>query len=394
MASVNIILRDPDTGVGLPDQTLKLRHDVDGYASDVYTLTQIDSGSKPGAYTVTDVTTGTYKLWVNGSEDNTFGGDEGRQIIELEDIIWGKTDEDGDYFDSGGREYRNAGEPTADTSLIRQVDGDARYPLIEDLDDYVDKTSTETISGTKTFNIIKVTQFGDDFSMGGWEISGLVDPTVASAAARKQWVEDQIDAAVSAIVVTPYQESPNKIRLIPGGSTKTGQVYTSWNDAAGYLKSLTPSSTKRFMIEIDGMGVSGSTSIVIAENDAGSPPTNYFNNYISYFIPNRYITLLVPDDTMSVSALGNTSIEGGTMYISDVAANPVFTNLHFVNVYFDLVCASVVFTNCKFENCFIKVNDDGDASATFTDCVGSGNTSNQVIPSTVTGWGEKPKADF
>jgi hypothetical protein len=366
MASIAVVLRDPGTGIGLPDQTLKLRHLADGFATDVYTLSQIDSVTKPGAYKVNGVTTGTYKLWVNGTEDPTFGADEGVEITEHDDIIIKVVDGDDTYWDGKGHEFRNAGAPTAGTSLIRQDDADARY-----------------------------LRSGEDLDLQTVGILIQDGVNAQSPASVQQLVDLATDLAVSIseIVVTPYQESPNKVRLIPGGSTKTGQVYTSWNDAAIYCKSSGASSTKRFVVEVCGMGVSGSTSVAIASNDGGTP-TGYFNNYISYFIANRFIKLLVPNDTMEVSTLGMTSVEGGTLFIDDVAANPRFNNLHFVNVYFDLVCASVIFTNCKFENCFIKVNDDSDDTATFTTCKGSGTTSNQVIPSTITGWGEKSKDDF
>jgi hypothetical protein len=96
---------------------------------------------------------------------------------------------------------------------------------------------------------------------------------------------------------------------------------------------------------------------------------------------------------MTVTA-GTMSVEGGTIYINDIAANPKIENIRYVNAYFDLVVNTMEFENCTFENCFIKVNDDADGTCTFTSCKGSGTTSNQTLPATISGWGEKPKADF
>ena len=380
----------PDNGVTTP----RIKHLLTGTTYNAPLIAGTGSyvadngglGCIPGRYVFMDNATVLNNVLGSEAQGGTWYGSDNLNYLPLVA---------GNYF-ADNKRITDLADAINPGDALNKAQGDSLYLLASILADLVDRTSNQTISGTKTFDILLANQFGSNISMAGNMLSGLVYPGEAfgSAAVPQSWIKAWVADAISSISVTPFQESPNKIRLIPGGSTKTGQVYTSWNDAAGYFQSLTPSATKRFLIEVCGMGITGSTSIPIASNDGGLFPTNYFNNYISYFIPNRFIKLLIPNDGMSVTDLGMTSVEGGTMFIDDIAATPTFTNLHFVNVYFDMVCASVAFINCKFENCFVKVNDDSDGTATFTDCLGSGTTSNQEIPSTLTGWGEKPKADF
>lgn len=365
--SLTIVLRDLTTGAGRTGLTVTLRHSLDSFAATAYSATE--QSGKPGVYEFTNV--GSHhrlKLYVNGTVDDTFGGTNGKFIIDANEVI---CTNDGSY-DADSLKIINLADATNATDAMNRQTADGRY--------------LKTTGGTMTGEI----------SMSDNPISGVPAPTDDSHVTNKVYVDDLIsylESLIDAISFVPYQETPNSIRLIPGGSTKTGQVYTTWNAAMGYLKSLTPSSTKRFVIEIAGVGVTGATDIEVTENDAGSPPTNYFNNYCSIFMKNRFIKLKIPDQVMTVTA-DTMSVEGGTIYINNVAANPVMTNMKFVNVYFDLTVNTMEFINCDFENCFVKVNEDVDGTCTFTSCKGSGTTSNQTLPATISGWGEKPKADF
>lgn len=365
--SLTIVLRDLTTGAGRTGLTVTLRHSLDAFAATAYTATE--QAGKPGVYEFTNV--GSHhrlKLYVNGTVDDTFGGTNGKFIIDANEVIC----TNGGSYDADSLKIINLADASAATDALNRQTADGRYL----------KTSGGTMTG--------------EINMSDNVISGIPAPSDDSHAVNMVYVDDRVsylESEIAAISFVPYQESPNQIRLIPGGSTKTGQVYTTWNAAMGYLKSLTPSSTKRFVIEIVGVGVTGATEIEVTENDGGSPPTNFFNNYISIFIKNRFVKLKIPNDVMSVTS-GTVSVEGGTIYKNDILASPKFTNFKFVNVYFDIVANVMEFENCYFENCFIKINDDVDDTVIFTSCKGSGTTSNQSLPATISGWGEKPKADF
>lgn len=371
MSTFTFTLRDLETGAGRTGLSCKYRHDDDGFASDLgITITETDPINKPGVYESDFPPTNIYKLWVSGSEEPTFGGDAGRPLIDPDDLLFLSGGTMTGILNMGANKIQNLADAAAATDAMNRQASDARFVKLDgsnDPDLWVPKAG-----GSMDGNLL----------MTGNLIKDLGTPVDDDDAIPKWYADD--------IVVTPYQESPNEIRLIPGGSTKTGQVYTSWNAAMNYLKSLTPSATKRFVIEIGGVGISGATSIPVTQGGL----TDYFENYISIFIKNRFVKLDIADDLMRATTLGNTSIEGGTIYKDDAGANPVFENLHFVNVYFDLTVETVTFTNCKFESCFIKVNDDVDGTATFTTCKGSGNTSNQTLPATIQGWSEIPKDDF
>lgn len=374
MSTFTFTLRDLDTGAGRTGLSCKYRHDDDGFASDlVITITETDPINKPGVYESDFPPTNIYKLWVSGSEEPSFGGDNGRPLVNPDDLLFLSGGTMTGALNMGGEKITNLDDATAATDAMNRQASDARFVKLDGSNDPALWLSV--LGGTLDGNLL----------MHSNQIKNLADATDDQDAVTK--------AQLDAIETTPYQESPNLIRLIPGGSTKTGQVYTTWNAAMGYLKSLTPSTTKRFVIEIAGMGITGPTVINVTENDGGSPPTNYFNNYISIFIKNRFVKLEIPDDIMTVTA-NTVSVEGGTIYKNDGAADPVFENMIFVNVYFDLTVNTATFTNCTFQNCFIKVNDDTDGSATFTTCKGSGNTSNQTLPATIQGWSEIPKEDF
>lgn len=74
--SSTLTIRDFTTGAGRTGLTVKLRHKDDNFASDVYTATEV--AGKPGVYEFTDVPMNKYKVWINGNEDKSFGGDNGK----------------------------------------------------------------------------------------------------------------------------------------------------------------------------------------------------------------------------------------------------------------------------------------------------------------------------
>ncbi|TRZ52044.1 hypothetical protein D4R99_03450 [bacterium] len=71
-----VVLRDLTTGAGRTGLTVKLRWHTDNFASDIYTASEV--AGKPGVYEFTDVVMAKYKLYVNGTNDVTFGGANGK----------------------------------------------------------------------------------------------------------------------------------------------------------------------------------------------------------------------------------------------------------------------------------------------------------------------------
>ena len=125
-------------------------------------------------------------------------------------------------------------------------------------------------------------------------------------------------------------------------------------------------SNYRMTIMVEGIGTAATT---ITIGDAGGG-VGFINDYITVRgISQQQIRLTPPDDTISVTTLGNTSFENLTMYLHDTAQDPIFTNIVFNNVLFDLDVNSVTFNTCEFRNCTIKVTT---GSPTFTSCKGSG----------------------
>lgn len=86
MHSATITLRDLTTGAGIAGLTVTLRGPADSYTANLYTATGV--AGKPGAYEFVGVVFGKYKLFVNGVEDKTFGGDNGRYfpVSDMTDI--------------------------------------------------------------------------------------------------------------------------------------------------------------------------------------------------------------------------------------------------------------------------------------------------------------------
>ena len=405
--SVTVVLRDLTTGAGRVGLSVKLRHQDDSYASDIYTASAISG--KPGGYEFQDVVYNKYKLWVNGSEDDLFGGANGRWLPEGNEVIRLVSGE----WDALSNKIVNVDDPDDPTDALNMQTGDSRYLPTSAADGYVKTTGAQDIEGLKTFkddlktdfiyedtanagvNIdgvvlkdggIDAAQLNDDLNAAGHSITGVIsdDGDSGSTLMSKTWIL----AKIADVAVVPYQESPNVIRLIPGGSEKTGQVYTTYANAMQYALAVA-GVDHRMCIKIEGMGVAGFNYINMS--NAGG---DYIDDYIHLKGINQDILLIPPDTvTVGVSALDNTIIENLTIYKDDIGVDLVFENLFFKDVSFNLAVLSVTFTNCKFKNCDLKINDDGDTDATFTTCKGNFIASNQAVGAGVD-TNVKPKADF
>ncbi len=405
--SVTIIIRDLTTGAGRTGLSVKLRHVTDSYASDIYTASAMSG--KPGAYEAQDVVYNKYKIWVNGVEDTTFGGGKGRwlppeggEVIRLVSGEW-------DALDT---KMVNLGNAVDATDALNMQTGDSRYLPASADSDYVKLVGDQDVEGTKTFKddiktdyiyedtanagvtfpddpttvgTLALTQIGSNFSLAGYYMTSLPTPVTGSGAANKTYV----DTAVAGVVITPYQESPNVIRCIPGGTEKTGQVYTTYANSLQYALAVA-GIDHRMTIKFDGMGTAGYNYINMS--NAGG---DYIDDYIHLKAINQDILLIPPaTDVIGVGTLGNSIIENFTIYKDDSGVDVGFENIQFNNCSFNLTVLTATFTNCRFKNCDIIVNDDGDGTATFTNCKGRADSNQSFGTSTIDGQQNKPKLDF
>jgi len=382
--------------------TINLR--ADPYTSATYNGTLIDHG----VYQFSNVASGEYKVYSGDDVLTIFGiikvGEHNAVMITGAQTIAGVKTFSNQMVLSAGVQTDTISEKTSTSGVT--IDG----VLIKDSLDVsgiVAKTGAQSIAGLKTFTndietdyiyedttnagvtfpddpttvgTLVLTQIGSNFSLGGYFGTGVPTPVTGSGIANKTYVDS--------MSIAPYQESPNVIRLIPGGSEKTGQVYTTYANAMQYALA-TAGVDHRMCIKIEGMGVAGYNYINMS-NAGGA----YVDDYIHLKGINQDILLIPPDTvTVGVTTLDNTIIENLTIYKDDIGVAIVFENLFFKDVSFNLTVLSATFTNCKFKNCDLKINDDGDTDATFTTCKGNFIASNQAVGAGVDA-NIKPKADF
>jgi hypothetical protein len=244
-------------------------------------------------------------------------------------------------------------------------------------------TANNTFTGTNTFS--GDTAFNGDIQLGAGDFIYVTEDATTDSQLPNL---GQVNTLIGASAIIPFQESPNVIRLIPGGSEQTGQVYTTYANAMQYALA-TAGTDHRMCIKIEGMGVAGYNYINMS-NAGGA----YIDDYIHLKGINQDILLIPPATvTVGVSALDNTIIENLTIYKDDIGIDLVFENLFFKDVAFNLAVNSLTFTNCKFKNCDLKINSDGGTDATFTTCKGNFIASNQAVGVGVD-TNVKPKADF
>ena len=125
--SATIILRDLTTGAGRTGLAVKLRRQDDNFATDYKTASEISG--KPGVYEFLDVPFNKYKLWVNGNEESSFGGTNGRwwPVDDMDDIFLAK-DSEGHWNHQNGRIY-NVNDPVSGLDVGDRDYNDARYLL-------------------------------------------------------------------------------------------------------------------------------------------------------------------------------------------------------------------------------------------------------------------------
>ena len=404
MSSITVYLTD-NLGNPLPGQSVKLRRaGLSNFGVDY--LTMSDVAGKPGKYETTDdYVTDRYKVWVNGSEDRSFGGPDGLEITKQSDILLKSGGTMTGNINMNGRKITNVGtaEDGGDAVNLGRViqdflaktggtmngpinmdghkitslsnatnpgDGVSLQFLEQKLvdEDYARRTVANIMTGNNTFT--------QNVSFSQYPPLCSIDPTNDHHLTRRAWVIQQINNSA-----VPYQECVNVIRLMPEGSDQTNRVYNTWAKASNAAR-LLASDLRRMTVEIRGAGTAGAT---ITPNDGGIPGNNAFNSYVAYKGINHNILLqLSGTASMSVS-VGTSLVSDLTFLCTDEDAEIAFNGFIFNNVFFDIRnAATVQFTNCEFRNCIIKVQE---GVTTYTTSKGSGVTTNTDLPATIQGWG-------
>jgi hypothetical protein len=379
------------------------------YSSATYNGTLIDHG----VYQFTSVDSGEYKVYSSSTELTIFGiikvGEHNAVMITGNQTIAGIKTFSNQMVLSAGVQTDTISEKTSTAGVT--IDG----VLIKDSLDgssIVAKTGAQTIAGKKTFTndiatdyiyedtsgagvtfpddpttigTLVLSQMGSNINMAGYRLTNLSAPTSGSHAATKTYVD--------AITLVPFQESPNIIRCIYSGTQVNGQAYTTYLACLSYAMLVPATSTNIITIEFKGMGTAGLTAIDMVSYDAGGGAM-FLDDYIHLTAVNQSVVLTPPDDTVSVSTLGTSIISNFKIYRNDAGSDPIFTNIEFNNCYFDLTVNSVTFNTCKFKNCEVKVNNDGDNTATFTTCKGNLIACNQSVGTSTIDSNTKSKTEF
>lgn len=386
---LKLSLADKTTGLPITTYTqLNLRWSVDSYASAKYSQLAVSGGTYTFGSVGDPIVPGLYKLYDNTTEltafgvipigepqavlltaDNTISGDNtfnGENTFNG-DVILNDVTFNGDISVTAGNNLTVADAPVNPTEVLRLADL-GNYAVLSGGNDFV---------GNQNFQ--------DGVSFENDPPTCASPPVTGSSLCNQDYIQGIIDS----IEVTPAQYSVNEIELMPGGTEQTGKVYTTYANSMQYALA-TAGVDHRICITVKGMGVAGYNYINIS--NAGG---DYIDDYIHLKGINQDILLIPPaTDNVGVSTLGNTFIENFTIYKDDTGVSLLFTNIIFKDIIFDLICSGVTFNNCKFRNCEMKVNDDGDNTATFTNCKGNLTASNQSVGSSTVDANIKPKADF
>lgn len=447
--SFNIVIRDLDTGAARTGLTVQYFYNVDNFTLAQHTAVEI--GGRPGVYQVQYDTwvNALYRIKVNGSFDPAFGGDNGVWIIDGDNIISlngdglfdakskriinvANAEADGDALSRGAADDRylllsggqmsglldmtgqlisNVGDAQAAGDAVSRGFGDYRYLLLSggsmlgalNMDGQILTGLPLAVENTDAVSLAKLiaylaseayakegaqniftepNTFTNETAFSNYPPLCDVDPSNDNHLARRVWVIEQINNSAS-----PYQESINVIRLMPGGIQQTNKVYTSWSAASNAAR-LLAGDLRRMTVEIRGAGDGGAT---IIPSDGGISGNNVFNSYVSYKGINQNV-LLELAGTGTFGANVGTIISDLTFYCDDPDADITFTGFVFNNVYFNFQDSTALnFNSCTFRGCDIKVVA---GSAAYTNCKGGNVVTNTDLPDEISGWGGKDPNDF
>lgn len=202
--------------------------------------------------------------------------------------------------------------------------------------------------------------------------NGTGSVTLPKQFATKEYVDTAVLTANFSSITAAFvnQVSTNVIRLLANGNYNLSQkVANTWSTAMKMAKdSITGSlysATKQMIISIEGNGETA-TSIPITNTDIGT-----------YLYPNVHIkgvhqsvTLELEDDSINSGTVASKCIfEDVTIRRKDLGTGvPSFSNITFVNCFFDFEVGGLYFTNCNFRGSNVIKNS---GNIYFTNCLGT-----------------------
>jgi len=337
MSSITIYLEDSN-GNPLSGQTVRLRRaGASNFGTDVYSMS--DVAGKPGSYKydgghVTD----TYKVWVNGSEDASFGGGSGIDIIRLEDVILKSGGTMTGDINMDGHKITNLPDASSDGEPVKRGYGDTRY------------IRKEAVAGNQQVN--------SPIIFGGYPRKTTI-ATNLQHLINKQDMVDYVQTIISGLNPSAYQQSGNILRVIYNGTAEVNKVYktiaAALTGAEGFA-----SEDREMLIEIAGNGEGG-----VFDLNHNLLPAGTFDPYIHFFGKHRNIVTVVAEDTYLATA-GKTIIANQTLDNVNEDAITDWENIIFINVHFtnSFTGGSPFhrFTSCAFYQC------TGDTGFSFTGC--------------------------
>ena len=203
MSSITVFLAD-DEGNGLPDQSVKLRSLTDNFAADVYTMSNVTG--EPGAYKYSGHVTNTYKVWVNGVEDKSFGGDDGIDILVLTDVLlkYGGTMTGNILMD--GNRIKELPDPIDNDEPANKGYVYSKAEIDAEFDDLIDEIDAEFIAlqeGIDARLPIEGGTMDGDINMDSNQINNLPAPTDPEHAVRV--VDGDSRYAKKGVILTPAE---------------------------------------------------------------------------------------------------------------------------------------------------------------------------------------------
>lgn len=340
MANSNtFVKRNLTTGAGETGLTVTLKRANDNFTA-VY-KTAVEVPGKPGVYRFTDLETNRYRLFINGTEDDTFSDVNGRWITSGESMIIVNGD---GHFDSLSKKIVNV----ADGSGPKDAVNNDRLAQV-----LVDNNFAKN-QASNTFTEINV--FEDEIITTDLTVLNEADFTggavaVPDDAGGNRAVNNNRMAIYVASQLGKYaNQQPNIIEVMPNIENIEGKRYSTILQAVTYANNQTPTVTKQFYIYVYAMP-STSDRLILA---SGS-----IKNYVHIIGMSRDIRLIVdenPGADSPISVANKMNFENLTLIFGTKTSGGVSTtsrellniNLYNVAVY---TYRQLTINNGSIENC-------------------------------------------